>query len=250
MEAGQRRVARHGLPRIAADASPCGRDRVAAGERVRSGHRRTARQRPEPLIDNAPVRGHWRASLRWSFYKCGARGRAVVQQPDGAVSLSGLRATDRRAPEVSGESQAEADRVPGLAKSRRASGEARPVPRLERRSARAQRALAGLQHALSDSAVGCKSSTWPRTFWAAWPSVFRKTGSGSTRIRFIGWKPSSIPRFRGTCYRAANWMVLGRTTGRGKDDQTHRANRSIKEVLGLPVIRRFRELLQRAARDV
>jgi hypothetical protein len=51
-------------------------------------------------------------------------------------------------------------------------------------------------------------------------------------------------RFRGTCYRAANWMVLGRTTGRGKDDQTHRANRSIKEVLGLPVTRRFRELLQ------
>jgi hypothetical protein len=51
-------------------------------------------------------------------------------------------------------------------------------------------------------------------------------------------------RFRGTCYRAANWMALGRTTGRGKDDQTHRVNRSIKEVLGLPVTRRFRELLQ------
>ena len=50
-------------------------------------------------------------------------------------------------------------------------------------------------------------------------------------------------RFRGTCYRAANWMVLGRTTGRGKDDQTHRPNRSIKEVLGLPLHRRFRELL-------
>jgi hypothetical protein len=51
-------------------------------------------------------------------------------------------------------------------------------------------------------------------------------------------------RFRGTCYRAANWMVLGRTTGRGKDDQTHRPNRSIKEVLGLPITRRFRQLLQ------
>jgi hypothetical protein len=37
-------------------------------------------------------------------------------------------------------------------------------------------------------------------------------------------------RFRGTCYRAANWVLLGRTTGRGKDDQTHRPNRSIKEV--------------------
>jgi Druantia protein DruA len=52
-------------------------------------------------------------------------------------------------------------------------------------------------------------------------------------------------RFRGTCYRAANWVVLGRTTGRGKDDQTHRPNRSIKEVLGLPLHRRFRELLGR-----
>jgi len=51
-------------------------------------------------------------------------------------------------------------------------------------------------------------------------------------------------RFRGTCYRAANWAFLGRTTGRGKDDQTHRPNRSIKEVLALPLHRRFHELLQ------
>jgi hypothetical protein len=50
-------------------------------------------------------------------------------------------------------------------------------------------------------------------------------------------------RFRGTCYRAANWVVLGRTTGRGKQDQTHRPNRSIKEVLGYPLHRRFRQLL-------
>jgi hypothetical protein len=50
-------------------------------------------------------------------------------------------------------------------------------------------------------------------------------------------------RFRGTCYRAANWVLLGRTTGRGKDDLTHRQNRSIKEVFGLPLRRKFRELL-------
>src|SRR5215813_3634630 len=50
-------------------------------------------------------------------------------------------------------------------------------------------------------------------------------------------------RFRGTCYRAANWILLGRTTGRGKNDLTHRPNRSIKEVFGLPLTRRFRELL-------
>lgn len=53
-------------------------------------------------------------------------------------------------------------------------------------------------------------------------------------------------RFRGTCYRAANWVVLGRTTGRGKDDHTNRPNRSIKEVLGYPTTPRFRQLLQGA----
>jgi hypothetical protein len=50
-------------------------------------------------------------------------------------------------------------------------------------------------------------------------------------------------RYRGTCYRAANWVVMGRTTGRGKNDQTHRPNRSIKEVLGYPVVKDFRARL-------
>jgi hypothetical protein len=50
-------------------------------------------------------------------------------------------------------------------------------------------------------------------------------------------------RFRGTCYRAANWVLMGRTTGRGKASNSYIPNRSIKEVLGLPLTRRFRELL-------
>jgi len=50
-------------------------------------------------------------------------------------------------------------------------------------------------------------------------------------------------RFRGTCYRAANWVPMGLTTGRGKADQTHRPNRSIKEVFGIPLTPHFRELL-------
>ena len=53
-------------------------------------------------------------------------------------------------------------------------------------------------------------------------------------------------RFRGTCYRAANWVYLGQTTGRGKDDQTNRPNRTLKDVLGYPLTKRFRELLGRA----
>jgi hypothetical protein len=47
--------------------------------------------------------------------------------------------------------------------------------------------------------------------------------------------------YKGTCYRAANWVSMGMTTGRGKDDQTGRPNRSLKEVLGYPLSRRFRE---------
>ena len=50
-------------------------------------------------------------------------------------------------------------------------------------------------------------------------------------------------RFRGTCYRAANWVVLGKTTGRGKQSNSYVPNRSIKEVLGYPLTKRFRERL-------
>jgi len=51
-------------------------------------------------------------------------------------------------------------------------------------------------------------------------------------------------RFVGTCYRAANWKYLGTTTGRGKNDQTNKVNRSIKAVWGYPLSRHFREVLQ------
>ena len=50
-------------------------------------------------------------------------------------------------------------------------------------------------------------------------------------------------RFRGTCYRAANWVDLGWTTGRGKDAPTKRANRPLKQVLGYALTGRFRERL-------
>lgn len=54
-------------------------------------------------------------------------------------------------------------------------------------------------------------------------------------------------RFRGTCYRAANWILLGRTSGRGKQCNSYVPNRSIKEVLGYPLTKQFRELLGRMA---
>jgi hypothetical protein len=47
-------------------------------------------------------------------------------------------------------------------------------------------------------------------------------------------------RFYGTCYRAANWIYIGKTTGRGKNDQTHKVTRSIKGVWGYPLSKEFR----------
>jgi hypothetical protein len=46
--------------------------------------------------------------------------------------------------------------------------------------------------------------------------------------------------YRGTCYRAANWTYLGMTTGRGKDDHTNAVNRSLKQLLGYPLVKDFR----------
>ena len=63
--------------------------------------------------------------------------------------------------------------------------------------------------------------------------------AGDRPIACMTW--SSAPRHIGC--NAANWKYLGKTTGRGKDDQTHVANRSIKDVLGYPLSKNFRSNL-------
>lgn len=50
-------------------------------------------------------------------------------------------------------------------------------------------------------------------------------------------------RWKGTCYRAANWIDVGRTTGRGKDDQTHSPNRTLKDIWVYPLVKDFRTRL-------
>jgi hypothetical protein len=49
--------------------------------------------------------------------------------------------------------------------------------------------------------------------------------------------------FTGACYKAANWNCLGLTTGRGKNDQQHKPNRSLKYVFGYPLKKDFRKAL-------
>jgi hypothetical protein len=50
-------------------------------------------------------------------------------------------------------------------------------------------------------------------------------------------------RHRGSCYRAANWRVLGETSGRGHRCPSKQPNRPVKLVLGYPLVSSFRERL-------
>jgi hypothetical protein len=50
-------------------------------------------------------------------------------------------------------------------------------------------------------------------------------------------------RFHGTCYRAANWICIGETAGRGRMDTHHRATQSTKLIFVFPLHRDYRQLL-------
>jgi hypothetical protein len=50
-------------------------------------------------------------------------------------------------------------------------------------------------------------------------------------------------RFRGTCYRAANWQHLGHTQGRGKCDRDRTARLPIKDLYVRPLSQDFRQIL-------
>lgn len=52
-------------------------------------------------------------------------------------------------------------------------------------------------------------------------------------------------RFKGTCYRAANWIYVGRTKGRGKLGPAGIQSVPIKDILLYPLDRNFRSILKR-----
>jgi len=51
-------------------------------------------------------------------------------------------------------------------------------------------------------------------------------------------------RFGGVSYQAAQWRLLGWTTGRGKDDRTMKPNRPLKQLWVLPLVKDFRAKLR------
>jgi hypothetical protein len=51
-------------------------------------------------------------------------------------------------------------------------------------------------------------------------------------------------RFRGTCYRAANWLHVGQTAGRGRMDRDHKAaGQAIRDIYVYPLVRNVRQRL-------
>jgi hypothetical protein len=54
-------------------------------------------------------------------------------------------------------------------------------------------------------------------------------------------------RFRGTCYRAANWVEVGKSEGRGRQDRQHEAKAGVKRVFVYPLSATARRALCHAA---
>ncbi len=51
-------------------------------------------------------------------------------------------------------------------------------------------------------------------------------------------------RFKGTCYKAANWIHMGKTTGRGRMDRDNKQHgAAVKEIYVYPLTSRFRQEL-------
>jgi len=63
----------------------------------------------------------------------------------------------------------------------------------------------------------------------------------------FGYKPLLIESFvdttfyKGTCYKAANWILLGQTKGRGRDDTNHNVKKTIKDIYLYPLDHKFRK---------
>lgn len=52
-----------------------------------------------------------------------------------------------------------------------------------------------------------------------------------------------IPRFTGGCYKASNWIHVGTTTGRGRNDRKHEAKLPKKDIWLFPLEKNFKEKL-------
>lgn len=52
-----------------------------------------------------------------------------------------------------------------------------------------------------------------------------------------------LSRFCGTCYKAANWILVGKTKGRSRQDRHHHINVPVKAIYLYPLVKDFRRYL-------
>jgi DNA-binding phage protein len=67
-------------------------------------------------------------------------------------------------------------------------------------------------------------------------------------LRRFGYEPVLVetfvaPPWRGTCYRAANWVYLGQTTGQGRQDRQYARTGVIRQIFVYPLLRDWRRAL-------
>ena len=64
-----------------------------------------------------------------------------------------------------------------------------------------------------------------------------------------GYRPAMLetfvesPRHKGTCYKAANWVLVGRTAGRGKKSRTNKQTLPTKDIWLYPLRRDYPRIL-------
>jgi len=71
---------------------------------------------------------------------------------------------------------------------------------------------------------------------------FRRYGSTLAMVEtFV-----DTSRYLGTCYKAANWQLVGQTKGRSRQDRNHALSVPVKDVYVYPLHKEFREVLRQA----
>ena len=125
-----------------------------------------------------------------------------------------------------------------------ADGRAGRVDRLGRRHAAAEPATRREQQSLPDPAVGAGQEPGERGAVAGRAAALCGLAPA---VWLLVETLVDTSRYTGHCYRAANWIRLGETTGRGRMDREHlRHGAATKTVLVYPLVRDAAPLLRQA----
>ena len=83
----------------------------------------------------------------------------------------------------------------------------------------------------------------PATYWAGWPGALRRTAGALWPCGAVVETFVERDRFRGSCYRAANWICVGQTQGRTRQDRHSQIEAPVKDVWVYPLHANFRQAL-------